>query len=80
MIISKARVWRLKRWQANIIYALYAIRYPAAIGVGDKVKCYGIGYPHWRDAIFTCYSIFPDGKSMVIKGCIKVQMKDFRKL
>lgn len=70
-------VWKLKNWQRNLLHKLFSIIYRKPIQVGDKIKCFGVGYPHWKNHIFECTFVFNDG-CIGIKNCIKVSSKDFR--
>lgn len=67
------------RLRANLLYTLLGLVYPAKIQKGDKIRCYGIGYPHWKGEDFECTLDFKDG-TIGIKNAIRVAEKDFRKL
>ena len=43
---------------------------------GDKVRCNGIGYPHWKDREFVVEVVFKDGTIGLNNG-IRVSDKDF---
>jgi hypothetical protein len=46
---------------------------------GDRIKCIGNGYPHWKVLEFNCTEIFKDG-SIGIENSLKVDKKDFYKI
>lgn len=79
MITKYFNSWKLKRWQSNLLYTLLGLVYPAKIQKGDKIRCYGIGYPHWKGEEFECTADFKDG-TIGIKNVIRIAEKDFRKL
>ena len=79
MITKYFNSWKLKRWQSNLLYTLLRLVYPAKIQKGDKIRCYGIGYPHWKGEELECTIDFKDG-TIGIKNAIRVAEKDFRKL
>lgn len=47
------------------------------IEVGDKVRCKGIGYPHWKGKIFEVTLVFPDNKTIGILNAVRVWKEDF---
>ena len=51
MVTKYINTWKLKRWQSNLLYTLLGLVYSTKIVKGDKIRCYGIGYPHWKDEI-----------------------------
>lgn len=51
--------------------------YRKKIQKGDKIKCFGIGYPHWKDEVFECTAVFNDDMTIGIKN-VRVSKKDFR--
>jgi hypothetical protein len=69
-----------RKAKANLLYFLMKLIYfrKTKIEKGDLIKCFGIGYPHWKGEIFECTMIFKD-KTIGIKNCIRVAQKDFRK-
>jgi hypothetical protein len=69
--------WKLKKWKSNLLYTLLGLVYYRKIQKGDKIKCFGIGYPHWKDEIFECTLDFKDG-TIGIKNSVRVSTKDFR--
>lgn len=79
MITKYINTWKLKKWQSNLLYTLLGLVYPAKIQKGDKIRCYGIGYPHWKDSEFECTADFKDG-TIGIRNAVRVAEKDFRKL
>jgi hypothetical protein len=68
---------KLQRWQSNLLYTLLGLVYRKKIQKGDKIKCFGIGYPHWKGKVFECTLDFKDG-TIGIKNTIRVSEKDFR--
>ena len=79
MITKYINTWRLKKRQSNLLYTLLGLVYPTKIQKGDKIRCYGIGYPHWKGTEFECTLDFKDG-TIGIRNAIRVAEKDFRKL
>ena len=79
MITKYFNSWKLKRWKSNLQYTLLGLVYSAKIQKGDKSRCYGIGYPHWKGEEFECTLDCKDG-TIGIKNAIRVAEKDFRKL
>ena len=79
MITKYINSWKLKKWQSNLLYTLLGLVYPAKIKKGDKIRCYGIGYPHWKGEEFICTLDFKDG-TIGVRNMIRVAEKDFRKL
>ena len=63
--------------KAYKLYTLLGLVYSKKIQKGDKIKCFGIGYPHWKGEIFECTLVFNDG-TIGIKNCIRVSEQDFR--
>lgn len=77
MNINFINTWGLKKWQSDLLYFLMGLIYRKKIQKGDKVKCFGIGYPHWKGEEFICTLVFEDG-TILIKDAIRVSEKDFR--
>ena len=69
----------ITKLQANLVYALLGLIHPSKIEKGDKIRCHGIGYPHWRGEEFECTLDFKDG-TIGIKNVVRVSKKDFRKI
>lgn len=46
---------------------------------GDTVQCKGIGYPHWKNEIFTCEVVFDNG-TIGLNNKIRVDASDFDKV
>jgi hypothetical protein len=69
--------WKLKRWQSNLLYSLFGLIYRKKIQTGDMIKCFGIGYPHWKGQIFQCDLDFGDG-TIGIRNSVRVNGRDFR--
>ena len=67
------------RLRAKFLHSLFGLLYSAKIQKGDKIRCYGIGYPHWKGCEFECTADFKDG-TIGIRNCVRVDEKDFRKL
>ena len=65
------------RLWANLLYNLLGLIYPTKIQKGDKIRCYGIGYIHWKGSEFECTADFKDG-TIGIRNAIRVSEKDFR--
>lgn len=63
----------------KLIYTLLGLVNRSKIQKGDKITCYGIGYPHWKGDVFECTLDFKDG-TIGIRNTIRVDEKDFRKL
>jgi hypothetical protein len=79
MITKYINSWKLKKWQSNLLYTLLGLVYPTKIAKGDKIRCYGIGYPHWKGEEFECTADFKDG-TIGVRNAVRVAEKDFRKL
>ncbi len=79
MITKYINTWKLKKWQSNLLYKLLGSVYSEKIKKGDKIRCHGIGYPHWKGEEFECTLDFNDG-TIGIKNAVRVSAKDFRKL
>ena len=77
MITKYINTWTLKKWQSNLLYTLLGLVYPRKIKQGDTIRCYGIGYPHWKGEIFKCNIVFNDG-TIGIRNSVRVSAKDFR--
>jgi len=77
MITNHINTWKLKKWQSNFLYNLLNFTYSSKIKKGDKIRCYGIGYPHWKGEVFECTLVFNNG-DIGIKNAIRVSSKDFR--
>jgi hypothetical protein len=45
---------------------------------GDKIVCYGTGYPHWKGMEFECTLDFGDGTIGILNG-VRVSENDFEK-
>ena len=71
--------WKLKRWQGRMLLYILNLIHPTKIIKGDKIRCYGIGYPHWKGEEFICTADFKDG-TIVIKNAVRVAEKDFKKI
>jgi len=67
------------RLKVNFLYTFLALINYKKIKKGDNVKCYGIGYSHWKDREFECTAVFNDGR-IGINNTIKVSKKDFKKV
>ena len=65
------------RLRANLLYTLLGLIYSEKIQKGDKIKCYGIGYPQWKGEVFECTLDFKDG-TIGIRNGVRVAEKDFR--
>jgi hypothetical protein len=76
-MIKYINTWTLKKWQSNLLYTLLGLVYRKKIQKGDKIKCFGIGYPHWKGEIFECTLVFNDS-TIGIKNAIRVSEQDFR--
>ena len=76
-MIKYINTWKLKKWQSNLLYTLLGLVYRKKIQKGDKIKCFGIGYPHWKGKVFKCTLVFNDG-TIGIENGIRVSAQDFR--
>lgn len=76
-MLKYINTWKLKKWQSELLYKLLKILYNKKIKKGDKIKCFGIGYPHWKNQIFECTLDFMDG-TIEINNNIRVSEKDFK--
>ncbi len=76
-MIKFINTWKLQRWQSNLLYTLLGLVYCKKIQKGDKIRCHGIGYPHWKGKEFESTLDFKDG-TIGIKYAIRVSARDFR--
>lgn len=79
MITKYINTWKLKKWQSNLLYTLLGLVYSKKIVKGDKIRCYGIGYPHWKGEEFECTEDFKDG-TIGVRNAVRVGEVDFRRL
>ena len=77
--MKNINTWKLRKWQSNLLYTFLGLFYSAKIKKGDKIKCHGIGYPHWKGEEFECTLDFKDG-TIGVRNEARVSEKDFRKL
>ena len=80
MITKYINTWKLNKWQSNFLYFIFNIMYPKKIQEGDRIKCYGIGYPHWKGEEFECTLDFKDGTIGILGNAVRVKEKDFKKI
>ena len=79
MITKYINTWKLKKWQSNFLFIFLGLIYYKKINKGDKIRCYGIGYPHLKGEELECTFDFKDG-TIGIRNAVRVSEKDFSKL
>ena len=65
--------------KTSICYFILGLVYHSPISKGDRIKCHGIGYPHWKNQEFECTMDFKDGTIGILNG-VRVAKKDFGKI
>ena len=77
-MLKYINTWKLNKAQSNFLYFVISLCFlNKPIKKGDKIKCYGIGYPHWKNDTFECSNVFDDG-TILIRDCIRVVKNDFK--
>lgn len=76
-MIKYINTWKLRKWQVKFLYSVLGFLYQTKIQKGDTIKCFGIGYPHWKGETFECTLVFPN-ETIGIMNSIRVATKDFR--
>ena len=80
LIIKNINTWKLKKSKALFLYKLIKLlTKDQKIQKYDTIKCWGIGYPHWKGKTFECTLIFKDD-TIGVDGKIRVSRNDFYKI
>jgi len=79
-ILKHINTWKLKKWQSRFLYFIIRTFFKGGkIQKGDTIRCWGIGYPHWKGETFECTMIF-ENNTIGIKSAVRVGVIDFKKI
>jgi hypothetical protein len=79
LILNNINIWKVDKRISKLLYIIFNFGYwNNNIKVGDRVKCLGIGYPHWRNQAFLVKVVYSNG-FIGLDNKIKVNKKDFKK-